>query len=453
MQLPQSIAVRSLWFIVIATLILLGSVSWSVYRVSYEAIESNVEHKLILEGEYITKLFLRNKKERSSKERYKALLQELSAKSGGYAFLTDADGELLLASNETVRKHWQDVYAKVNTLNKAHPYKHYIRFERFILENDPVFKAKSFGVIYELEGTPGYKMAIALPYDKAFAPAKNILSQIILTIVSVVILLAIVAYLIIRRNIVTPLRNIAAQLRVGDDFEIEQMRDVVTDKQGEIGELVATLNLRTRMLKELNKEIEATQREIIFTMGAIGESRSKETANHVKRVAEYSYVLAEAYGLSPKEAKTLKEASPMHDIGKVAIADSILKKPGRLTKEEAEEMKRHTVLGYEMLKHSKRTLLQAAAIVAHEHHEKYDGSGYPRGLKADEIHIYGRITALADVFDALGSQRIYKKAWEDEKIFELFKQERGKHFDPKLVDLFFENVEKFLSIRERFRDV
>ena len=116
-------------------------------------------------------------------------------------------------------------------------------------------------------------------------------------------------------------------------------------------------------------------------------------------------------------------------------------------------MDTHAALGYEMLKHSNRALLQAAAIVAYEHHEKFDGSGYPRGLRGEDIHIYGRITALADVFDALGSDRVYKKAWDDERIFTLFKEERGKHFDPQLIDLFFEHLNEFLNIREKFKDI
>jgi response regulator RpfG family c-di-GMP phosphodiesterase len=129
-----------------------------------------------------------------------------------------------------------------------------------------------------------------------------------------------------------------------------------------------------------------------------------------------------------------------------------LKKPAKLTVEEFDIMKEHSIIGYNILKDSKRDILKAAAIVAKEHHEKYDGSGYPFGLKGEEIHIYGRITALADVFDALGSERCYKEVWEDEKIFQLFKDEKGKHFDPKLVDLFFDNLDKFLQIRGRYKD-
>jgi response regulator RpfG family c-di-GMP phosphodiesterase len=158
--------------------------------------------------------------------------------------------------------------------------------------------------------------------------------------------------------------------------------------------------------------------------------------------------LAKYYGIDEKEAQMLKEASPMHDIGKVAIADNILNKPAKFTPQEFEEMQKHTKLGYEMLQHSKRALLKIASIVAYEHHEKWDGSGYPQGLSGENIHIYGRITALADVFDALGSARVYKHAWEDKEIFDFLKKERGKHFDPKLIDIFFEHLEHFLQIRD-----
>ena len=203
----------------------------------------------------------------------------------------------------------------------------------------------------------------------------------------------------------------------------------------------------------LQKEIEETQREVVFTMGAIGESRSKETGNHVKRVAEYSKILALHYGLDDKEAEMLKQASPMHDIGKVAIPDAVLNKPSRFNEQERKIMDTHAALGYEMLKMSNRPLLKMAATVAYEHHEKWNGTGYPNQLKGEDIHIYGRITALADVFDALGSDRVYKKAWDDERIFNLFKEERGKHFDPKLIDIFFEHLDEFLAVREHFKDV
>jgi len=199
-------------------------------------------------------------------------------------------------------------------------------------------------------------------------------------------------------------------------------------------------------------EIINTQKEVVYAMGEIGETRSKETGNHVKRVAKYSKILSLKYGLSPEVADLLMMASPMHDIGKVGIADAILNKPGKLTTDEFEIMKTHAQLGYKMLKNSNKDILKAAAIVANEHHEKWDGSGYPQGLKGEEIHIFGRITAVADVFDALGSDRVYKKAWELDRILELFKDQRGIHFDPKLIDLFIDNLDEFLEVRDKYKD-
>jgi response regulator RpfG family c-di-GMP phosphodiesterase len=202
----------------------------------------------------------------------------------------------------------------------------------------------------------------------------------------------------------------------------------------------------------IHKELEDTQKEIIYKMGEVGESRSQETGNHVKRVAEYSKLLALLCGLGTKNANLLYTASPMHDIGKVAIPDSILKKPAKLTDEEWVIMRSHSEIGYKILKDSSRPILKAAALVSHRHHEKWDGTGYPNGLKGEAIHIFGRITALADVFDALGSDRCYKKAWDLEKILNFFKEEKGKHFDPKLVELFLDNLDRFLLIRDKFQD-
>ncbi|MCM3757100.1 HD domain-containing protein [Sporosarcina aquimarina] len=202
----------------------------------------------------------------------------------------------------------------------------------------------------------------------------------------------------------------------------------------------------------LHNELLETQREIIEKMGAIGESRSQETGNHVKRVATYSYKLAQLAGISEPQSLLLRYASPMHDIGKVAIPDSILLKPGKLTLEEFEEMKLHTVVGYNIFRKSDRELLKTAAIIAYEHHERWEGGGYPRGLEREEIHIFGRITAIADVFDALGSDRVYKKAWPLKKIVSYMSEQRGKQFDPTLIDLFLAHLDEFVAIRDSFSD-
>lgn len=205
-------------------------------------------------------------------------------------------------------------------------------------------------------------------------------------------------------------------------------------------------------LMALKIEIEDTQREVVFTMGSIAESRSKETGQHVKRVAEYTYLFAKYVGLPEKECDMLRQASPMHDIGKVAIPDAVLNKPGRFNEEERKIMDTHAQLGYDMLKSSNRSLIKMASIVAYEHHEKWNGKGYPNQLAGEDIHIYGRITALADVFDALGSARVYKPAWDDERIFKMFKEERAEHFDPQLIDIFFDKLDEFLHIRDTMKD-
>jgi len=232
------------------------------------------------------------------------------------------------------------------------------------------------------------------------------------------------------------------------DDNIHIATDILRQERADAKLIEQKVHEATKELKALNNEIEATQREIVFTMGSIAEERSKETGDHIKRVAEYSLILARLYGLSLKESLLIKNASPMHDIGKVAIPDAILNKPGKFTPQEFEIMKEHAEIGYKMLKHSNRSILKAASILAYEHHERWDGKGYPRGLKGEEIHIYGRITAIADVFDALGSDRVYKKAWPLKKILKLFEEEKAKQFDPILTELFLDNLEHFLAAKE-----
>lgn len=237
----------------------------------------------------------------------------------------------------------------------------------------------------------------------------------------------------------------------GNTYWVDTTIVPIKDKDNKIIEYMSIRSDLTELF-ELHDEIENTQKEIIYRMGEIGETRSNETGNHVKRVALYSKLLSVLSGLDEDTVDLLFTASPMHDIGKVGIPDAILKKPAKLTDNEFEFMKKHSEIGYNILKGSERKVLKAAAIVSHEHHEKWNGEGYPRGLKGKEIHIFGRITAIADVFDALGSHRCYKKAWPDKKIFDYFKEEKGLSFDPNLIDLFFDNKEKFIEIRNQYID-
>lgn len=202
----------------------------------------------------------------------------------------------------------------------------------------------------------------------------------------------------------------------------------------------------------LNNEIVDTQKEVIYTLGEIVETRSKETANHVRRVSEYSYIIAKAVGLKNEEAKMLRLASPMHDIGKIGIPDYILNKPGKLTKDEFEVIKTHTTIGYEVLKQSSRQIMKTAATIALEHHERWDGNGYPNNIRGEEINIYARITSVADVYDALGHKRVYKEAWSESEIHDFLIDQKGKMFDPKIIEILFENIDEIRDIKRRYPD-
>jgi response regulator RpfG family c-di-GMP phosphodiesterase len=202
----------------------------------------------------------------------------------------------------------------------------------------------------------------------------------------------------------------------------------------------------------LNIELIDTQKDIILRMGDVVENRSKETAYHVYRVAEFSYLLAKKIGLSDEDSDILRQASPMHDVGKVGIPDGILLKPDKLTPEEFTIMKTHTTIGYNIFCQSPREIVQAAATIAYEHHERWAGGGYPQGLVGEDIHIFGRITAIADVFDALASRRSYKKPWSNEEVFKFILENRGTHFDPTLVDAFLELKDQIINIRNMYPD-
>ncbi|BBD09184.1 HD domain-containing phosphohydrolase [Desulfovibrio ferrophilus] len=202
----------------------------------------------------------------------------------------------------------------------------------------------------------------------------------------------------------------------------------------------------------LNEEIIHTQKELIMLLGDVVEHRSKETANHVRRVAEISYLLAIKSGMDKTEAETLRLASPMHDVGKIAIPDSILNKPARLTTEEFEIIKSHTLIGFEILNHSKRRIMKAAAITALQHHERWDGKGYPHGLAGEDIHVYGRITCIADVFDALTQKRIYKDAWPLDKVLDMYRKQSGLQFDPHLTDILLNSTDEISAITTRYPD-
>ena len=210
-----------------------------------------------------------------------------------------------------------------------------------------------------------------------------------------------------------------------------------------------------KLQNEINLAIQKIQKgeyETLDVLSKVAEYRDEDTHNHTKRVAEYSKLIAKQAGLDEEMQDLIYHASPLHDVGKVAVADAILLKPGKLTDEEFAVMKTHSQIGYEMLNEFENKYLKAGAIIALSHHEKFNGNGYPNGLKGDEIDIMGQIVAIADVFDALTSKRPYKEAWPLEKAFNLLKEEAGKHFNPFLVEVFLNQKSAIIEVKEKYKD-
>jgi putative two-component system response regulator len=205
-------------------------------------------------------------------------------------------------------------------------------------------------------------------------------------------------------------------------------------------------------VRKATRKIVERERETVIRLSKAAEFRDPETGAHILRMAHFSQLIARELGLPIEEQDLLLEAAPMHDIGKVGIADSILLKPGRLEPEEFEIMKRHAQIGHELLEGSASRVLQAGADIALGHHEKFDGSGYPSGLKGTEIPIFSRIVAVADVFDALTSERPYKKAWTLEAAVDFLKAGSGTHFDPDCINAFLKVWDQILAVRLQFTE-
>lgn len=299
---------------------------------------------------------------------------------------------------------------------------------------------------------------VVLGLDPGFIEAKVVANRNhLLSIAAVLLAVAVVASGLLMSLLFRPLSTLRAGLeRIGHgDLDTP----MPTGDMTELGLLAGTVNTMAAQLKSSRalaiareQEVIDTQREVIDTLGQVVEGRSSETANHTVRVGAMSYELALLAGLPRAEAELLRAAAPMHDLGKVGIPDAILNKPGKYTEDEYAVMKRHADMGYRILAKSQRPILKAAAIIAHEHHERWDGTGYPRRLSGEDIHIYGRIVALVDFLDAVTSDRIYRKAMPLDKVLGIIREERGRHFEPELVDLLLGNLDRFLAISEALKD-
>ena len=210
---------------------------------------------------------------------------------------------------------------------------------------------------------------------------------------------------------------------------------------------------RTKILKEAINKLETVHEEVIYRLGKAAEYRDDDTGWHTKRVGIMSRKVAETLGLNRERCKLIELASPMHDIGKIGIPDNVLLKPGRLTEEEFEIIKKHTLIGYDILSGSEHPLLVCAANIALYHHERWDGKGYPFGIRGEEIPLEARIVAIVDFFDACTSDRVYRKAIDTWEVIEMIKENSGKHFDPAITDAFMESIEDILKIKEEFSHV
>nr|WP_178104992.1 two-component system response regulator [Pseudomonas sp. WS 5013] len=215
---------------------------------------------------------------------------------------------------------------------------------------------------------------------------------------------------------------------------------------------IVKARVRTHLSLVRVEELRETRLQIVQRLGLAAEYKDNETGLHVIRMSHYSRVLALAAGFSEAQAEELLNAAPMHDVGKIGIPDAVLRKPGKLDGEEWEVMKQHAQIGADIIGEHPSGLLRMAREIALNHHEKWDGSGYPRGIGGAEIPIEARIIAIADVFDALTSERPYKKAWPVEEAVQLLREQSGRHFDPELVELFLGQLPAILEIRERWAE-
>ena len=222
----------------------------------------------------------------------------------------------------------------------------------------------------------------------------------------------------------------------------------LTDSHGQLLKFAEDLNRNFQRLKAVHSELRQSYLDTIHRLVLAAEYKDEDTADHIVRMSRYCSLLAQKLGLSDEKARNILYASPMHDVGKIGIPDVILMKPGRLTAEEFETMKTHTIIGARIIGNATAEILKLAEEVALVHHEKWNGQGYPGGLVGTDIPLSGRIAAVADVFDALTSRRPYKDPFPVKKALRIIQEERGQHFDPAVVDVFLDNIESIMKINE-----
>jgi putative two-component system response regulator len=244
-------------------------------------------------------------------------------------------------------------------------------------------------------------------------------------------------------NVANALRR--RKLELENRFHRENLEDIVRTR-------TVALQQALDWLERSEKELRLSREETIQRLAIAAEFRDSSTARHIHRMSHYCELLARRCGLSSDRCDLIRTASPMHDIGKIGTPDHVLLKPGKFTQEEFGVIAQHAEIGYRILSGSDAELLKVAAVIAYTHHERFDGTGYPRGLKGEAIPIEGRIASIADAFDALTTQRVYKPAFEIGHTIDLMLKHRGEHFDPELLDIFFSSTDELVRIRDQYAD-
>jgi putative two-component system response regulator len=256
--------------------------------------------------------------------------------------------------------------------------------------------------------------------------------------------------------IAKPVDKLELRLRTDAQLAVKESRDALKRHEAELEETVKrrTVDLRRTLetLVETQKSTHAAYLDTIHRLALAAEFKDEQTAAHIERVSHYCALVARGLEMPEQEVNTIFRASPMHDVGKIGIPDVILRKPGKLTREERAVMEQHTLIGGRILGGSASELLQAGEVIALSHHERWDGTGYPNRLSGKAIPLYGRICAVADVFDALVSKRSYKDAFPNERVYAMLQQARGSHFDPKILDIFFAHLDEVTAIQQNYPD-
>ncbi len=321
---------------------------------------------------------------------------------------------------------------------------------------------KVFSAYPDVNGNPAFTIRTFVSRELFSKSQKIVRITFIILLTSGLGLIAFIG-IIVQMIIIKPISKITAYAKkIGADKDYSE--DLIIRNKDEIGDMNREFNCMLKLIKvhedgleslvrEKTKEVRQSRAEMVYRLAAAAEERDDNTGLHIKRVYAYAKLLCKLCNVPEGYDETIALGGILHDVGKIGIPDAILLKPGKLTPEEYEIIKSHTVLGGKILENGNSHLMETAYQIALHHHEHYDGTGYPDSLKGEDIPMPARIIAVIDVFDALISKRVYKKIWNKDQIFKFFKEEKGKRFDPHITDCFLSDFESFVKIKVRNDDI